>query len=539
MIRTSIGALAATTLGAAFARADDATTAETASGKIRGIRSGELHVFKGIPYGASTAGANRFMPPHKPEPWAGVRDAIAYAGRSPQAGAGAQRPELATVWGPRDNLPVGEDCLTLNVWTPALDTAKRPVMVWLHGGAFSYGSANSPWYDGSSLARRNDIVVVSVNHRLNIFGHLDLSATGDERFAASGNAGVLDLVAALAWVREHAAGFGGDPGNVTIFGQSGGGGKVSALLAMPSAKGLFHKAIIQSGASVRFAERERTTRLADAVLKQLELGPHPSRGQLDTLQALPIARLTETIALAQKTLPPARHALLDRYNFGPVIDGQVLPAHPFDPAATALSDDVPVMMGGTKDESAIFLAPDDAVWNRTLSEEELRKRIAAVAGDATDSLLAYYKRRDAAATPADLLITGLTAANFQVRSTVLAERKAQRGKAAVWMYRFDWETPAFGGRLKSPHSMDVPFVFDTLGVIGEPHRKPHAQDLADRVSATWANFARNGDPGNKSIPAWPAYTADKRATMVFNDQCQVAGDPDGEARPLWGKIATS
>jgi para-nitrobenzyl esterase len=539
MIRTSIGALAATTLGAAFARADDATTAETASGKIRGIRSGELHVFKGIPYGASTAGANRFMPPHKPEPWAGVRDAIAYAGRSPQAGAGAQRPELATVWGPRDNLPVGEDCLTLNVWTPALDTAKRPVMVWLHGGAFSYGSANSPWYDGSSLARRNDIVVVSVNHRLNIFGHLDLSATGDERFAASGNAGVLDLVAALAWVREHAAGFGGDPGNVTIFGQSGGGGKVSALLAMPSAKGLFHKAIIQSGASVRFAERERTTRLADAVLKQLELGPHPSRGQLDTLQALPIARLTETIALAQKTLPPARHALLDRYNFGPVIDGQVLPAHPFDPAATALSDDVPVMMGGTKDESAIFLAPDDAVWNRTLSEEELRKRIAAVAGDATDSLLAYYKRRDAAATPADLLITGLTAANFQVRSTVLAERKAQRGKAAVWMYRFDWETPAFGGRLKSPHSMDVPFVFDTLGVIGEPHRKPHAQDLADRVSATWASFARNGDPGNKSIPAWPAYTADKRATMVFNDQCQVAGDPDGEARPLWGKIATS
>jgi para-nitrobenzyl esterase len=461
-----------------------------------------------------------------------------YAGRSPQAGAGAQRPELATVWGPRDNLPVGEHCLTLNVWTPALDTAKRPVMVWLHGGAFSYGSANSPWYDGSSLARRNDIVVVSVNHRLNIFGHLDLSGTGDERFAASGNAGVLDLVAALEWVREHAARFGGDPGNVTIFGQSGGGGKVSALLAMPSAKGLFHKAIIQSGASVRFAERERTTRLADAVLKQLELGPHPSRGQLDALQALPIARLTETIAPAQKTLPPARHALLDRYNFGPAIDGQVLPAHPFDPAATALSDDIPVMMGGTKDESAIFLAPDDAVWNRTLSEEELRKRIATVAGDATDSLVAYYKRRDAAATPADLLITGLTAANFQVRSTVLAERKAQRGKAAVWMYRFDWETPAFGGRLKSPHSMDVPFVFDTLGVIGEPHRKPHAQDLADRVSAAWASFARNGNPGNKSIPAWPAYTADKRATMVFNDQCQLADDPDSEVRPLWSKIAT-
>ena len=244
---------------------------ENEAALMSGLASKEGQAVAG--YGASTAGANRFMPPRKPEPWTGVRDATVYAGRSPQARAGAQRPELATLWGVRDSLPVGEDCLTLNVWTPALDTAKRPVMVWLHGGAFSYGSANSAWYDGGSLARRNDVVVVSVNHRLNIFGHLDLSASGDERFAQSGNAGVLDLVAALQWVREHAARFGGDPGNVTIFGQSGGGGKVSALLAMPGAKGLFHKAIIQSGAGVRFAERERTTRLADAVLKQLELGP--------------------------------------------------------------------------------------------------------------------------------------------------------------------------------------------------------------------------------------------------------------------------
>jgi para-nitrobenzyl esterase len=539
MIRTSLGALAVTTFGAALARADETTAAETASGKIRGTRSGDLHVFKGIPYGASTAGANRFMPPRKPEPWTGVRDAIAYAGRSPQASAGPQRPELATIWGVRDSLPVGEDCLTLNVWTPALDNAKRPVMVWLHGGAFSYGSANSAWYDGGSLARRNDVVVVGVNHRLNIFGHLDLSGSGDERFAPSGNAGVLDLVAALEWVREHAARFGGDPGNVTIFGQSGGGGKVSALLAMPRAKGLFHKAIIQSGAGVRFAERERTARLADAVLKQLEIGPHPSSSQLGALQALPIARLTEAIGPAQKTLPPTRYALLDRYNFGPVIDGQVLPAHPFDPAASALSDDIPLMIGGTKYEFAIYLAPDDAVWNRTLGEEEMKKRIAAVAGDAADGLVAYYKRRDPAATPSDLLISGLTAANFQVRSTLLAERKVARAKAPAWMYRFDWETPAFGGRLKSPHSMDIPFVFNTLEAIGEPHRKPHAQDLADRVSTTWATFARNGDPANKSIPAWPTYTNDKRATMVLNDECKVAGDPDGEVRPVWSKIATA
>src|SRR5215475_8178241 len=227
---------------------------ETASGRVVGTTSDGVHVFKGIPYGASTMGANRFMPPRKPEPWAGVREAVTYAGRSPQAPAAQQRPELATVWGPVDTLPVGEDCLTLHVWTPGLDNARRPVMVWLHGGAFSYGSANSPRYDSTRLARRNDVVVVAVNHRLNIYGHLDLSAYG-ERFASSGNAGVLDLVLALEWVRTHAARFGGDPGNVTIFGQSGGGGKVSALLAMPQAKGLFHKGIVQSGSSVRFAER--------------------------------------------------------------------------------------------------------------------------------------------------------------------------------------------------------------------------------------------------------------------------------------------
>lgn len=540
VIHASPDALATTPAGAAAARADGGPVAETAYGKVRGVASAGVQIFKGIPYGASTAGANRFMPPRRPEAWAGVREAIAYAGRSPQAAAAAQRPELATVWGAVDTLPVGEDCLTLHVWTPALDNAKRPIMVWLHGGAFSYGSANSPRYDSTNLARRNDVVVVAVNHRLNIFGHLDLSAVGGDRFAQSGNVGMLDLVAALEWVRDHAARFGGDPGNVTVFGQSGGGGKVSALLAMPGARGLFHKAIVQSGASVRFAERERTTRLADAVLKQLGI----AAGQLDALQALPLARLQEAVAPAQKTLPRPHHPLLDRYNFGPVIDGRVLPAHPFDPAASALSDDVPIMIGGTKDESAIFLAPDDAVWNRTLSEEEMRERVAAVAGDATDGLVAYYKQREPAATPADRLITTLTASNFGVRSTLLAERKAARAQgtsrgASVWMYRFDWETPAFDGRLKSPHSMDVPFVFDTLGVIGAAHRKPGAQALADRVSTTWATFAHTGDPANKSIPAWPSYTAGTRATMVFDDTCRVAGDPDGDVRPVWGRVATA
>ncbi|SEP37820.1 para-nitrobenzyl esterase [Rhodospirillales bacterium URHD0017] len=522
------------TLTQRSARAAESPVVETISGRVKGVTSDGVHVFKGIPYGASTAGANRFMPPRKPEPWTGVREAVAYAGRSPQAPGAPQRPELATVWGPIDTLPVVEDCLTLHVWTPGFDNARRPVMVWLHGGAFSYGSANSPRYDSTRLAQRNDVVVVAVNHRLNIFGHLDLSQAGGERFAQSGNAGVLDLVAALEWVREHAGRFGGDPGNVTIFGQSGGGGKVSALMAMPRAKGLFHKAIIQSGASVRFAERERTTRLADAVLKHLGLRPD----QLDALQALPLQRLQEAVVPAQATLPRPRQPLLDRYNFGPVIDGAVLPAQPFDPAAPALSDDIPLMIGGTKDESAIFFAPDDQVWNRSLSEAELAERVGKVAGAATADLLAYYKRRDPAASPADQLITMLSMSNFHVRSLLLAERKADRGRAPVWMYSFDWETPAFGGRLKSSHSVEVPFVFDTLHVIGEGHRKSGAQALADRVSRTWATFARNGDPRNEAIPAWPAYTAARRATMLFDDKCRVVDDPDGEVRPLWSKVAT-
>jgi para-nitrobenzyl esterase len=493
-----------------------------------------VHAFKGIPYGASTAGTSRFLPPKPPQTWTGVREATAYAGRSPQAGLMAQRPELMTVWGPIDMLPVGEDCLTLHVWTPGLDNAKRPVMVWLHGGAFSFGSANSPRYDGTRLARRNDVVVVAVNHRLNIFGHLDLSQFGDERFAHSGNSGVLDLVAALDWVRAHADRFGGDPGNVTIFGQSGGGGKVCALLAMPKAKGLFHKAIVQSGASIRFAEKQRTARLAEAVLKHLGLGG----GQLDALQAVPLEQLVAAVDM-QKTLPVPRHRLIDRFNFGPVIDGDVLPAHPFDPAAPAISEDIPVMVGDTKDESAIFFAPDDLVWNRAITEDELGKRVAAVAGDAADTVLAYYKRRDPGAPPTDRLITALTASNFGVRSLILAERKAARGRTPVWMYRFDWETPAFGGRLKASHSVEVPFVFDTLGVIGDTHHKPDAQALADRVSKAWATFARTGDPNNAALPAWPAYSAAQRATMILDDTCRVANDPDGEVRPLWIKVATA
>jgi para-nitrobenzyl esterase len=506
---------------------------DTTSGKIRGVAIDGINAFKGVPYGASTAGANRFMPPQKPQPWAGVRAAVDWAGHAPQAYAGPRRPEVTALSGAPDKVPVSEDCLTLNVWTPGLDASKRPVMVWYHGGGFSYGSANTPRTEGARLARRGDVVVVSVNHRLNIFGFLDLAEPGGEQFAHSGNAGVLDLVATLEWVRDNIANFGGDPANVTIFGQSGGGGKVSALLAMPAAKGLFHRAIVMSGAGIRMAEHERASKLADAVLSEVGL----TAKQLDKLQALPLERLLAAIEPAQKKLAPPKFRLIDRYPFGPVVEGHDLPRHPFDPTATDLSDDVPVMIGGTRDENAVFLAPDDTVWNRTLTDDELKARVAKVAAGDTDAVLTLYRRMHPEMNPAELLIEITTDSNFWVRSVLLAERKAAKGKAPVYMYSFNWRSPVLDGKLMAPHAIDVPFAFDTLDATGITGHSPAAPPIAAAESATWAAFARAGSPDNKAIPHWPAYTAADRTTMMIDTEWQVQKDPQPEARLLWTKIA--
>ncbi|HEV2301442.1 MAG TPA: carboxylesterase family protein, partial [Stellaceae bacterium] len=292
---------------------------EPSAGRLRGSAAGGVFAFKGIPYGASTAGPSRFMPPRPPARWAGLRDALDYRGHAPQLpGRPERRPELQTLLGAVDATPEGEDCLTLNIWSPGLgDGGKRPVMVWLHGGAFAYGSGNRAVTEGANLARRGDVVVVSVNHRLNIFGFLHLADIGGERWAHSGNAGMLDLVAALEWVRDNIAGFGGDPGNLTIFGESGGGGKVSVLLRMPAARGLFHRAIIQSGATIRVSTRERAGALAEAVLKELGI----ARGDCDRLQGVPADRLAAAIAPASRSVGRPPLPLLDRYDFGPAADG--------------------------------------------------------------------------------------------------------------------------------------------------------------------------------------------------------------------------
>jgi len=502
---------------------------EIASGKLRGAVAGGIHAFKGIPYGAATGGANRFRPPQPVAPWAGTRDALDYRGRAPQSPAQAKRrSEMDGILGPLDTTPETEDCLSLNVWTPGLD-GKRPVMVWLHGGAFAYGSGNRAVTEGANLARRGDVVVVSVNHRLNICGYLHLEDIGGARFAGSGNAGSLDMIAALEWIRDNIARFGGDPACVTIFGESGGGGKVSALLVMPAAKGLFHRAAIQSGAAVRFTTRERANALADAVAKRL--------GGVDKLADVPLAALLGAIIPASKAAGARAYPLLDRYDFGPVVDGTVVAQHPAEPSTSPLGDAVPLMIGGTAREASLFL-DDDAVWHRTLTEEQLRERVAAVAGPDTAAALALYSERMPGTSPADRLIAALTGSNFSVRTWLYAERRAARGGAPIYHYSLEWASPFAGGRMGAHHAMDLPFVFDTTEVPLSTKGADGAPELAAAMSASWAAFARTGSPANPAIPAWPAYTPATRATMLFDARCRAVDDPLREARELWSRVAT-
>jgi para-nitrobenzyl esterase len=507
---------------------------ETAAGRVRGAIIEGVAAFKTIPYGAPTSGGNRFMPPKPPAPWAGIRDTLDYMGHAPQQGLRpATRPELADFSGAPDTSPESEDCLSLNVWSPNLDAAaKKPVMVWFHGGAFSYGTANAPRLQGTRLAKRGDVVVVTVNQRLNIFGFLDLSVIGGNSFAASGNAGSLDMIAALQWVQDNIDRFGGDPNNVTIFGESGGGGKVCTLLAMPLARGLFHRAIVQSGAAVRLREPDRAARLTEAVLGTLTM----TRADIDKLQNLPMARLLAAVEPAQKALGPAKLPLFDRYPFGPVVDGSIVPHHPFAGGAPDVSAHIPLMIGDMKDEMASFLARDDKVWHRTLTEQEMHERVGAVAGTHAERVIETYRRLYPELSPAERLIATLTDSNFRIRSLIVAEQKATQAKAPVYMYSFEWETPVQGGRLKAPHALDVPFTFDTIDLTNATDRSAAAHTLSATMAETWAAFAHSGVPSHKSIPRWPVYDLKSRATMMLDTECRIENDPRGETRQLWQTI---
>lgn len=499
------------------AKGEPGASVATAYGKVRGLSRDKVQAFRGIPYGASTAGEARFMPPSKPKPWTNVRDAFELGHRAPQDPAGLI-PEVAAV---DRTEPMGEDCLVLNVWTPNPgDGQKRPVMVWLHGGGFSTGSAGFTIYDGANLSRKHDVVVVGVNHRLNVFGFLYLAEMGGERFAKSSNVGMLDIIAALEWVRENITAFGGDPGNVTIFGQSGGGGKVSTLLGMPAAQGLFHRAIAESGTAIKGVSRSDATKTTEYILSKVGLKPN----QLDQLQKLPMEQL---LAAMGGGGPAGNQAL----HLAPVVDGQTLPKDPFYPAAPEMSANVPLLLGSVATEIAFIPnTPLDPMDDATLVQRV--KQAVRGANDAqVNELIAAYRKTEPKASNIDVFLR-LTSDNWMWGNVgAESERKAALGKAPAYVYYFDWRSPVRGGKLGAFHTLEIPFVFENVDIgrsMTGTGKDRYA--LSDQMSAAWVAFARNGNPNHAGLPHWPAFNATERPTMFFDNDCRVVNDPRRDER---------
>ena len=521
--RSSLVALSGGVLGSAVLRPalsqPHFVEAQTSFGRVRGADVDGVKTFKGIPYGASTAGPNRFQPPADPMRWSGVRDALDYGASAPQRDPGATPSAGSGLSVASAGLPPeSEDCLVLNVWTPALDGAKRPVMLWCHGGGFATGSGSSPVTDGGNLARRGDVVVVSINHRLNVLGFTYLGELVGPDLAQSGDAGMLDIVHALRWVRANIARFGGDPRRVTVFGQSGGGRKVATLLAMPSAKGLFHRAIIESGATIKLVERDQAARVARELATALEL----AKPSLRDLQAVPLDRLMRAYFATVRSMNVDQMTM----GFSPTVDGTAVPRHPFHPTASDVSADVPLMIGSTRTE--LTLQTDAAAFS--LDDVALRGRVHELVGEATDGIIDVYRRANPAANPSELYFLIASDHRYGAPAMKIAERRAALRKGPVYLYYFRWETPLDGGRLKSPHTIEIPFAFNNVQASRLTAGAPGAQALADKVSDAWLAFARGGDPNTPSLPRWPRFDAAQRATMMFDNASVVQNDPLREQR---------
>jgi para-nitrobenzyl esterase len=491
-----------------------------------------MHVFKGIPYGAPTSGANRFRPPRKPEPWPGIRDASSYGLRAYQP----PRPMIPEIGDALTGSgPMSEDCLRLNVWTPEVGRGSRPVMVWFHGGGQRTGSGNSIFYDGTELARQHDVTVVTVTHRLNAFAYLWLAGLPRtrERFADSANLGLRDLVLALEWVRDNIAAFGGDPHNVTVFGQSGGGGKTAMLTAFPAARGLFHRAIIMStlaDTALTGLEPEQAVEAAELLLQRLGIAT-PDAARLETLPAEALVA-----ALASDPAAGGRPAPDLSQRYVPVVDGATLPAHPFEPAASGLSAAVPILTGSNECEAIPYGNPSDAYWtSEPTNDSELRaalERIVAVSDADADRLIALYRSHRPTATPGDLAaIMAGDNSPLRLSSYTIAARKFAQGAAPVYLYYFDWYSPVREGKLRAMHGMELPFVFGHPDLVrfmtgvGEER-----YELARKMSAAWAAFARTGNPNHDGIPRWEPWNPTRWPTMLFGREVRALDDPWGDER---------
>lgn len=526
-IHAAIGAVATSlSLPKVFAMTPSEAIAETQHGRLRGRVEDGVAVFRGIRY----ARAQRFLPPVAPEPWTGVVDALTFGASAPQSNpnppAGppyvitAQLPRAANAL-PPVRIPESEDCLFLNVWTAGLkDGRRRPVMVSLHGGFFSGG--NGSGVDGHALASRGDVVFVSLNHRINAFGYTHLAGLGDNEFAHSGNAGMQDIMFALRWIQENIENFGGDPSRVMVFGTSGGGMKTTFLMASPEAKGLLHRAGVQSGPALRFMERDTAAHATDRLLHNLGIG----RADWRKLTTVPVAQLLGGYHAVAEELAPRNFAHLSC--FAPVLDDVLLPAHPFSPDAAPSTHDIPMLIGSTGQEMSFFWGNDPGAFE--LDDASLATRAKGYLGDRSDEIVAQYRAAYPQATPSRIHLQMFTDYSIQAPIIAQAERKAG---ADAWLYRLDYQSPALGGKLGALHTLETPFILNTpeasRALLGEGNAP---LELAHRMSSAWVAFATTGNPNDHAVdlPEWSAYEPNNRATMLFDTTCRVENDAAKLAR---------